>query len=105
MITSCSDHATVTRTWQGVEGSNLLVVGGEDFAADGASEEVVKNLDAALGAYPIAVARDAAVKPKPTDRRRLQRKASVSHGVNHFTASGVGWTPSLRTRMPSTLLV
>jgi hypothetical protein len=37
MITSFSDHATVT---------------GEDFAADGASEEVVKNLDATLGAYP-----------------------------------------------------
>ena len=34
-----------------------------------------------------------------------QRSASVSHGVNHFTASGVGCTPSLRTRMPSTRFV
>jgi hypothetical protein len=87
-------------TWERVERCNLLVVRGEDFAGDGASEEVVENLDA----YPIPVTR-ANLESEPTDRRRLQRKASVSHGVNHFTASGVGCTPSLRMRMPSTLLV
>jgi len=30
---------------------------------------------------------------------------SSSHGVSHFTPSGVRWTPSLRTLMPSTLAV
>ena len=30
-------------------------------------------------------------------------KDSSSQGVSHFTPSGVRWTPSLRTLMPSTL--
>ena len=52
-------------TWEGIKGRNPFVVCRKDFAGDGAPEEVVKDLNAPLGANPIPVT-SASLEQKPT---------------------------------------
>jgi hypothetical protein len=59
MITSFSRPRHSDGTWEGIKGRNPFVVCREDFAGDGAPEEVVEDLNAALGA-----------KSDPRDKRQ-----------------------------------
>jgi hypothetical protein len=62
-------------SWQRLQWCDLLVVGREDFGSDRGFEEVVNDLDAPLGAYPIPMTRGS-LEPKPPSGRRLQNEGN-----------------------------
>ena len=79
----------------------MFIVGRERLVRDRASEEVVENLDAPLGAYPIAVA-CAILEHTPADHRRLQheRHDRSYQMVRHLVALVTASLPQPVTGLP-----